>query len=66
MRIDFISDSKKMIISGILEDIKKLQLDTCKKDAYNHGLYNGIELARVTLLKTYKSKFLGKDEFKIK
>ncbi len=53
-----------MKINKILEDMKQLQLETGSKDGYGHGLYNGLELARVTLMKDRKSKFLGMNEFK--
>ena len=39
-----------MNIGKILDDIKQLQKDSGSKDDYGQGLYNGLELAKATLL----------------
>ena len=54
----------KKMIDVALEDMKKLQTETGSHDDYGQGLYNGLELARVTLLKINKSKFVGLKEWK--
>ena len=38
------------IINMVCEDMKKLQLDSGTKDEYGQGMYNGMELIRVSLL----------------
>ena len=53
----------KEIINKKLESLKKLQLKTGSKDSYGHGLYNGLELARIILTEETENKFLNMEEY---
>ena len=54
----------KKQVNEALKEMKKLQMESGSHDDYGHGLYNGLELARITLLKKEPSKFVGLKEWK--
>jgi len=53
------------IISQAIKSLQNIQLESGSKDNYGHGLYNGMELIKATLLKL-EPCFLSKEEFKRK
>ena len=57
---------EKEKIKKILNNLKKIHLESGSKDEYGHGLYNGLELARLVLLEeiTKKNTFISFKEYK--
>jgi len=62
-RSDIFSGIVKQTIEMALKDLKQIQLECGSKDDYGQGAYNGLELARVSLVGG-SDKFINKN-FKV-